>query len=142
MNTITIELCAEDRARLDKLATALANLAEDIRDNKPCCESCVKTVLATTGNIPEKAAPIKEEPKEEEPTTEAPTPEAPVKEEPKEEAPTVTKSDVQQKVMSLVAIPAKKAEVRSIINLYANRVSDIPEDKLAEVYGLLTALEG
>lgn len=145
MNTITIELCAEDRARLDKLFNALTNLSEDIRANKPCCESCIKTVLAATGNAPTKDAPGKEEPatdapSPEAPAPEAPAPEAPVKDEPKEEAPTITRADVQQKVVSLAATN-KKAKVREIVNRYANRVSEIPESKLAEVYGRLTDLE-
>ena len=35
-----------------------------------------------------------------------------------------------------------KAQVREIITAYADRVSNIPEDKYAEVMAKLTALEG
>lgn len=36
MNTITIELCTEDRARLDAILTAL--------ESRPSCERCAETV--------------------------------------------------------------------------------------------------
>lgn len=112
MNTITIELCAEDRARLDAILEAL------------------------TQSKPE--AP-KAEP--EHPVSD-PFPEAPTKaEEPKPEAPKVKMEDVQQKVVALSAA-GKKAEVRAIVTAYAERVSAVPEDKLAEVLEKLNALEG
>lgn len=138
-NIITIELCAEDRARLDKLIEAFEKATPHN------CESCAKTV-ATTEECPgqleltpvEEELTQAEEPIKEEPTTEAePTEAEPVK----DEVPTVTKAMVQQKVVSLAAIPAKKAAVREIVNSYAAKVSDIPEDKLAEAYTRLTSLE-
>ena len=60
-----------------------------------------------------------------------------------EEPPAVKYSveDVQQKVVSLVAA-GKQPEVKKIINEYAERVSQIPEDKLDEVMAKLIALEG
>ena len=52
-----------------------------------------------------------------------------------------SKEDVQQKVVNLAAA-GKKAEVKEIVNAYAERVSAIPEDKLDEVMSKLIALEG
>lgn len=149
MNTITIELCAEDRARLDNILEAL----KGVRTN---CDACVKAAVAYTATaIAEgktedapKVAPQPEEPTEE-PTapaeatpTETPTEEPVPAETPAEEptAPTVSRAEVQQKVVRLAATP-KKAQVREIVNQYAPKVSDIPEDKLAEVLDKLTALE-
>jgi hypothetical protein len=54
---------------------------------------------------------------------------------------TVTLEDIRKKVIALCAAD-KKAEVKAIVNEYAERVPDLPEDKWCEVYEKLTALEG
>lgn len=56
-------------------------------------------------------------------------------------APTCTREDLQRKVVELCAA-GKKPEVKEIVNVYAERVGLIPEDKLDEVMGKLIALEG
>lgn len=106
--TFTIEFCAEDRARLDKLAEALMGLNVNVE---------------TTVEV---EAPITEP--------------APVAEEP--EPPKYTAAEIQLKVQKLAA-PAsgKRDAVRQIVKEYADRVSEIPEDKFAEVMERLTALE-
>jgi hypothetical protein len=48
--------------------------------------------------------------------------------------------ELQRKVLSLIAA-GKKPEVKEIVKSYAVKVSDIPEDKLAEAWERLTALE-
>lgn len=53
---------------------------------------------------------------------------------------TVTYDDVRRKAKELVS-DGKKAEVHAIITSYANAVSGIPEDKLAEMWQKLIALE-
>ena len=125
MNRITIELCAEDRARIDRLTEALEGQARGY-------------VLSETLSAPEPVEPEQPEnvqaPEEEAPAPAVEAPAAP-------EAPSVTKPDVQRKVVELSAA-GKKAEVREIITAYATKVSDIPEDKVAEVWQKLTALEG
>lgn len=125
MNTITIELCAEDRARIDRLTKALEKQAPVY-------------VLSETLSIPETAEPEQPEnvpaPEEEAPAPAAEEPAAP-------ETPSVTKSDVQRKVVELSAA-GRKAEVREIVTAYATKVSDIPDDKVAEVWQRLVALEG
>lgn len=77
------------------------------------------------------AAPVKAEAPSPAP---APSPEAPA-------AKPCTKADLSQLVVRLSAA-GLKAQVREIITAYADRVSNIPEDKYAEVMARLTALEG
>lgn len=131
MTTITIELCAEDRARLDGILEALKSHS---------CKGCVETIACTIAQMTALVEPVepiseaKEEPKAE-PT---PEPEQPAV---KEDAPAVSLSDIQQKVVTLSAA-GKKAQVRDIITAYASRVSAIPEDKVGEVWQKLTELEG
>jgi hypothetical protein len=160
-NTITIELCAEDRARLDRLTEAMENTIHN-------CESCVKSALGWADKVLVQQDPVQQafadvlakakDTPTEKPTeaTGAPTVEAapidcPAEEDlpdeadaPAEEAkPTVTQDQLQQKVMQLAAANngALKAKVREIVNAYAKKVSDVPEDKRAEVWDKLTALE-
>lgn len=154
MSTITIELCAEDRARLDRLAEAM---------EKRACDSCVTSALETMkSQQPDpvqkalaetlaKAETPAEAPKTAPEATEAETlPTIPEeKEEPAEakdssDAPPVTLEQIQQKVISIAAVNKdKKAKVREIINAYGSKVSDLKDkpDKWAEVWAQLAALE-
>ncbi len=127
MNTITIELCAEDRKRLDVISDTL---------------ELIRLALAEGKVVAPVVAP--EKPKEEELPGQMSIDDGPAhEEEPITEEPTKTVelADIQKKVVELSAA-GKKAEVRDIITKYASRVSAIPADKTAEVWGLLTALEG
>lgn len=78
------------------------------------------------------AAPVKV-------NTSSPAPAAPAPEVPA--AKPCTKADLSQLVVRLSAA-GLKAQVREIITAYADRVSNIPEDKYAEVMARLAALEG
>jgi hypothetical protein len=146
-NTITIELCAEDRARLDKIYEALT-----ARHN---CEGCVKSALEyaadvkTAANTPAESA---QEPtgaeKAETLTDTHPIPDglqwttSDVKDVPQE---AVSFEQVKQKVQDLVMGfgGAKKAKTRAIVNEYATKVSDLVNmpDKCVEIMGKLEALE-
>ena len=130
MNKITIELCAEDRARLDAIIAGLTGMQCDM------CTDRIKAKLATT-------AP--QEPKTEAAEVFTPAepekPAEPAVEEHTAPAVTVTHADIQRKVIELSAA-GKKDAVRAIVTTYAARVSDIPEDKLVEVLTKLQALEG
>ena len=131
-NTIIIELCAEDRARLDAIRGAL--------QNRPNCEGCVKSAqdFVKYQQNPEEPAPVEEQIPGQQDIPEAVEPQP----EPAAEAPKVERSDIQKKVVEL-SQAGKKAQVRDIVTAYNNtKVSDIPEDKLAEVWDKLTALEG
>ena len=59
---------------------------------------------------------------------------------PDDAAPPVTLADIQKKVVSLSAA-GKKSQVRDIVKAYAERVSQIPQDKLSEVYAKLADIE-
>lgn len=136
MNTITIELCQEDRARLDKIIEALEQTqlmpaAALVAQNTPQPE--VKEPLSETETFVEVQETAEESAEAFNEET-APEPvEEPVK--------VVSLSDIQKKVVELSA-GGKKAEVRDIITKYANRVSAIPAEHTAEVWNQLTALEG
>lgn len=139
-NTINVnlEFCPEDRARLDKLWAALKAVVQS-----PVGKAVAQTAEATAQAAqaapePEKTEAAETVPAEQEkPADVNPAPET----EDKKEAPTVSLSDVQQKVV-ILSSAGKKAEVRAIVKKYADRVSGIPEDKLAEVFEALKKLEG
>lgn len=136
MNNITIELCKEDRGRIDNLIMELAALRHTLTSDQVVAVQPEPQEAET----PEPQLPPVEEPKAEEPKTEA---EAPKQAAP-EPAPTpreVTVADLQAKVVQLVNA-GKKAETREIILKYAQNVGSIPAEKRAEVLGLLNELEG
>lgn len=127
MNKITIELCQEDRQRLDVISDTL----ELIR------------LALTNGTIPAAAptvAAFQPEP-DAEPAPEEKAPTAAQEAEEAEEKAVVTLADIQKKVVGL-STAGKKAEVKAIVQEYAPKVSAIPEDKFAKVYARLVALEG
>lgn len=143
MNTITIELCPEDRERLDKILEALTS-----HNCAACAEANTEFVAKF---VADKLEPIQETAQDaagataEEPApvhTLEPEPATEVKE-PAKAAPekAVQVEDIKKKVVELTAA-GKKAEARAIIMEYADRVSAIPADKLSEVWDKLTALEG
>ena len=153
MNEIKIihELCAEDRARIDRLTLALENNVHD-------CERCTQTAIKMMQETPKIIHMMQRPTPHEEPTEapETPTAEAapidhPADESPAEEAPasteeeklSITQDQLQQKVMQLAAANngALKAKVREIVNTYAKKVSDIPEGVRTEVWKKLTELE-
>ena len=123
MNTITINLSDYDRETLSKILAALEGMQN--------CQKCSQISSAYAQELKE----IHSAPKAEEHPVAEPFP----VEEPKAEEPTVKKEDVQKKVVELSAA-GHKGKVKTIITAYAECVSDIPEDKLAEVYGKLVAL--
>lgn len=143
-NTITIELCAEDRARLDKIIEGLAST--------PRCDHCAKAVAETVAAVTQSVTEPQEAPKEEPKTETNPAEEAPQEstQEPEGSAPaeevklTVTLEQIQQKVVQLAAAGAdKKAKVREVISTYGTKVSDLKDqpEKWDEVWQKLTSIE-
>lgn len=137
-NTITIELCAEDRARLDHINVNLTELIVRVMGNQ--APDMGEVTQKAAPELAEKLAvqhpvadPFKELPKAE------PVPFE--QEAPKQEAPQYKLEDIQQKVVALSA-SGKKAEVREIVKSYAEKVSAIPADKFGEVMAKLIGLEG
>ena len=143
-NTIIIELCAEDRARLDRLAEAMERKA---------CDRCVATAIQQTENevdpaqltiddieVPKNAVeaaevstPTTTPQEEEKPMDEAPAPAT--------TAPTVDRAELRAKVIELSA-KGLKEQTRDIVQSYAPTVAAVPEDKVTECYMKLVALEG
>lgn len=141
-NCITIELCAEDRARIDRLTAALEN-------STPKCDTCAKSVAEGVAKFVAEQAPA-QSPVQPAEATEAETPATPQPEEEvattaepapvAEEKPVPTVAELQQKVIALVN-KGKKAAVSAIVKSYAATVSGIPEDKRAECMSKLNELE-
>lgn len=154
MNNInlTVELCTEDRARLDKIIdllgkpgtiTATAPTAEDpLRKQLEQAVASVKPTVVEPAETPQDAPSASEHP------TLDPFPEAPAVVEEQSEAvveepkPEVTIEMLKSKVIKLAAKADLKEKVRELVQAYATKVTEIPEDKWAEVYMRLDELEG
>lgn len=155
-NHITIELCAEDRARLDRLAEAMGRktcdkcVAAAVECMKCTAEAKVDPIqeklAETLANANETVEAPKNAPEEAEtstPTTEPPKEEEPTAKEPAQPEPTkkVGRAELKAKVIQLCA-KGLKEQTRDIVRAYAQTVTDVPEDKIAECYSKLEALEG
>lgn len=157
-NTIVIELCQEDRERLDKLTAALERKACDrcvasaieafkaIQEPKTETDPIQEKLAETLAKANEPVEPPKNAVEQAEPSTQATAPleeETPTQEEPTTAEPTrtVDRAELKAKVIELAA-KGLKAQVRDIVQAYAPTVKDIPEDKLTECYDRLVALEG
>lgn len=142
MNNITIELCAEDRARLDSLIVLAARLANS-KDTAPAEVKAEEAAMKPTPaevkaeEPAEASAPVEDTAPWEAPE---PTPE-PVK----QAKPSVTLEQIQQKVVQLCAAfgGKKKAQVREVIGAYGAKVSDLKDqpEKWDEVWDRLAAIE-
>ena len=125
-NQITIELCAEDRARLDRLAEAMERKA---------CDQCVNAALKWKEEV---QATVEKENEEIQPVAEEATEEAePITSEPVK---TVDRAELRAKVIELSA-KGFKEQTKEIVRAYAQTVTSVPEDKVAECYEKLVALE-
>lgn len=118
-NNITIEFCQEDRKRIDELIGLTAWITGALKD------------LAAQAQT-EKVEPVNEHPVDEVSPHATPEPAAEVN---------YSKEDVQALVLKLAApSTGKKDAVKAIVNEYAKKVSDIPEEKLNEVMAKLQKL--
>lgn len=155
-NHITIELCAEDRARLDRLAEALESRIIQVEGHSTTIKENqvegqmqidfdgIQTKLAETMAKAEAQINATEEAKADTPTTTTP----PAEEEPTvaektepEQTKKVGRAELKAKVIQLCA-KGLKEQTRDIVRTYAQTVTDVPEDKIAECYAKLEALEG
>lgn len=126
MNTITFELCAEDRARLDAF-----NAKQDaILAALECCTGTLSTIIGREPQNPpqETVSAVVEE-------TAAPEPETPTA------AESVSLEALRAKSRTLIEA-GKKAEVRSIIQQYAANVPSLRPEQYAAVWQQLIELEG
>lgn len=141
-NRITIELCAEDRARIDRLTAALEArvtqvekiMADMDEDPKPVIIMGAQEAPTEAAGAAEAETPATPQPEAEPAATAEPDPVAEAK-------PAPTTQELQQMVIALVN-KGKKADVSAIVKSYAATVSGIPEDKRAECMERLNALEG
>lgn len=128
MNHITIELCAEDRARLDRLAEALESKQPITVVQEPATPQVAET--HSTAEESPAVAPIIEEP----------TPE-PVEEPKPVEVKPVSLAEFQKAVaMTCAKGAAQKAAARELITKYAASVTAVPEDKRAEIMDAMAML--
>ena len=132
-NTITIELCAEDRARLDGLISVVDALLN--QSNAPKQPQAAQDAPTA----PETEAPKNDSPAAPEAPQGEPEPPAPAAE---PEKLIVTLDDVRVLAQKLAAPNAgHREQVRAIVNEYAKSVSEIPAAKYEEVLDRLKALE-
>ena len=129
MNTITIELCKEDRQRLDEIIGFLGLIAGELKS---------RPVPAETATAPQAEAKPEEVAEfpivEDEPPFDVPAPE--------KDEPQYTLDDVRAVVQRLIAPGStKRAQAKAIVEEYATKISAIPVNKFSEVMDRLTALE-
>lgn len=139
-NKITIELCEEDRKRLDSLFCIITEVVGELKSRGvPVCHELEAVV---TQEAPEQPAPDEHPADEVSPHGEpepAETPEPTAE----PEQPKYTKADILAKVQKLAGPNnPKREQAKAIVKSYGAKVSDIPEDKYAEVMEKLTELEG
>lgn len=146
----SVDLSKDDRELLSTMLQALTYITVKL-DN-------IEAALPTVGTpFDAVRAPVVVEPEQvETDTTQEEKPQAveaaPVAEAVEPEAPKYTKDDIQAMVRKLAAPTstepekaerekAKREKAKAIVQSYAPKVSDIPEDKYAEVMEKLTALD-
>lgn len=136
MNKIVIELCAEDRARLDRIVAGLerlpligVDLAQGADFTAPLQEAEVSLGLPVEG-----AAHLE--------PVDAPAPAPSAEPAPVEPAPEPISLAEFQKVVTmwLAMNPAKKPQARELVNRYAPSATEIPPEKRAEFLAALDAL--
>ena len=122
-NHITIELCKEDRQRLDEVIGFLGLIVGELKRGPVVKEHPVDAVVPFNMAQAEDGTVML------------------VKNDQPADEPNYTKDDVQALVMKLAAPgTGKKDAVKAIVNEYAKKVSDIPEEKLNEVMAKLNQL--
>ena len=134
--TVTMELCQEDRNRLDTLiAIGLELCKKNVYDVQPVAPAETQQNAAETADnqAPETAHPVDAPDVWNEPASEEPA-EEPVR--------VVTKEELQALVQKM-ATPnhPKRDRAKAIIQSYGAKVSDVPADKRAECLDKLIALE-
>ena len=141
-NHITIELCAEDRARLDRLAEALEKSCKvpTVTQTFDPMQKALADALDRASKATESHAETTEE---QTPTITPQTDEEPTREETEPTAPiqTVTRAELGAKVREMMT-KGFKEQTKEIVKLYAPTVPGVPDDKVAECYAKLVALEG
>ena len=138
MNTITIELCKEDRKRIDELIAFAGLIVGEMKSrsfsvSRESVADTHKMTQAEDGTV--KLVKI-DHPVEDDLPWETQEPAA------EPEQPKYTHDDVLALVQKM-AQPgsSKRLQAKAIVQTYATKVSDIPEDKLTEAMTKLLELE-
>lgn len=129
--------CQAQCAALERIASALEHIAGTTSvAPAPSADQVTQAVTAKLAEVIAKAEEVKPEPVKAEAPADDPTPpwEAPA-------VPVVTLEELRTKVVKL-ASSGKRDEVKKIVNTYAKSVTEIPADKLPEVWAKLGELEG
>ena len=154
-NTITIELCTEDRARLDRIASnieAVAILTQYIIDhgctmpkeeNTPADDIRKALEEAINAGKPDAEKIAQETAREQTPTIIPQEEEQPVAKEvpPPTTTKTISRAELGAKVREMMT-KGYKEQTKAIVQAYAPTVPGVPEDKVTECYERLVALEG
>ena len=150
-NYITIELCAEDRARLDKYnqlieaqITSTLSLIDVINERIPA-----RVTAHIDDDLTKKLQAVVDRAKTPTESVDAPTltttptkEETPTKVEETEPTPvkTISRTELGAKVRELMT-KGLREQVKAVIQSYAPTVPGVPGDKLNECYEKLVALE-
>lgn len=139
MNTITIELCPEDRKLLEGLMGSVSLLASVLANAQP--KDVQEKIIAEA--IPEEAIPEEAPaPVEPEHPVDAVSPHEAPAEPVYTQAPLYTQDDVRAVVQRLIGPGStKRKEAKKIVEEYAPKISAIPAEKYPEVLERLAALE-
>lgn len=151
-NIITIELSAEDRARIDRLIAAVEKRTVQVESaleqkynikTEPTDDPVEKALKAALDKASKATESHAETTEEQTPTITPQTEEKPTREEPEPTAPiqTVTRAELGAKVREMMT-KGFKEQTKEIVKSYAPTVPGVPEDKVAECYARLVALEG
>lgn len=138
MNMIVIELCAEDRARLDDIIAGLAKVADAAAAEAAPLISEATALLAASAEHPADASTAHLEPPVAAPAASQPEPAAV---EPAPEVKPVSLGEFQKAIVTRCAeSAAMKSKVQTLVHKYAPSVSEIPEGKRADVLAELANL--
>jgi hypothetical protein len=137
MNHITIEFCKEDRQRIDELVSIASLLVTTIQGQRITPEEFAAGAVAA--QHPADAPATHLEAPQPEPVAEEPAPEPTPVEAP---APIVIPFAEFQKAVTLAVSkgPEAKKAAKAIVNKFAASVSDVPEEKRAEVMAELAKI--
>lgn len=140
MNKIVIELCAEDRKRIDELIGFAGLIVDEQKQYRVFME---RNILAAAPGSSAAEHPADGSVAHLEPSVVAPAacqPE-PAAVEPAPEVKPISLGEFQKAIVTRCAeSPATKAKVQALVHKYAPSVSEIPEDKRPEVLAALAKL--
>jgi hypothetical protein len=143
---VTTELCAEDRARLDKTNELLATIIE-LELCKAIADKCINAKDVSeepdelTKKLQEAVNSAQDATEENTPTTNPQIEEKHTEAENAKPEKVISRAELGAKVRELMT-GGYKEQTKAIVKEYAPTVPGVPEDKVTECYNRLVALEG